>query len=567
MGHRTRYRLKQHHKFEQDGRRYVADLETGDIVQVNAVEWSILSRYESQTRYHMVERLRREYKLTAIFDGIERLEHLGRQGCLLRPVAPDGQRNDAEVSDASASFRDASVREGFQTAKTHDPDRKPKVLVPFHFTKEKSTLDYHTNLNRYRSLAHLAAFAELETLAFPEEAQDDIQDFDKIRVRNVGSTRGSALMAPWYAMEGYDGILLLSQFLTDDLLYYRIPDVPIVHCIEGAQRLQHALVRTLLTLRAFQSPKDTLLAKSSWMQDWLVSELGMPAENVCVIPDGIDRVTPIGEKVLAKQHTAALFDTPIFVEKPMVGLIAGFEPNPGAAWISEFARANPHLAIFVYDATLEQHYRYPPENVVIFGADDAETRSVLPIFFQALDLVCFPAMPGTPLSVVLEAMAFGAPCVAMTKYGMPAELTDAGVDVKADWDLFGNFQVSMAEVSAAVNAGLQPSATRTQYENAAGSVAQQYTGQNAARELLNVFAEGSQRNADTLRAESPPFPPLFCRRYEPDTGTVRSCVYRFGTNRYEGIEPAVAAVLTEQHTPAEVESVFKHFQRETPDTV
>ena len=554
MEHRTRYRLKEHHKFEQDGRRYVADLETGDIVQVNAVEWSILSRYESQTRYQMVERLRREYKLTTIFDGIERLEHLGRQGSLLCPV---------EDRDSPAR---APVRNTY--AKTRDPDRRfPKVLVPFHFTKEKSTLDYHTNLNRYRSLAHLTAFAELETLAFPEEAQADVQDFDKIRVRNLGSTRGGALMPPWYAMEGYDGILLLSQFLTDDLLYYRIPDVPIVHCIEGTQRMQHALVRTLLTLRAFQSPKDTLVVKASWMKDWLVSELGMSAENVRVIPDGIDVAVPIGEKALAKQHTAALFDKPMFREKPGVGLISGFEPNPGAAWISEFARANPHLAIFVYDATLEQHYRYPPENVVIFGADDAETRSVLPIFFQALDLVCFPAIPGTPISVVLEAMAFGAPCVAMTKYGMPPEVADAGVAVKSDWDLFGNFQVSMAEVSAAVNAGLQPSATRTRYENAARAVAQQYTGQNAARELLNVFAEGSQRKGDAFRAENPLFPPLFCRRYEPDTGTVRSCVYRFGTNRYEGIEPAVAAVLTEQHTPAEVESVFKHFQREVPDTV
>ena len=48
-------------------------------------------------------------------------------------------------------------------------------------------------------------------------------------------------------MDGYDGILLLSQFLTDDLLYYQIPDVPIVHCIEGVQKLQHVLLKTLLT--------------------------------------------------------------------------------------------------------------------------------------------------------------------------------------------------------------------------------------------------------------------------------------------------------------------------------
>ena len=39
MVSRTRYHLKQHHKFEQSDRKYVADLETGDIVEINDVEW------------------------------------------------------------------------------------------------------------------------------------------------------------------------------------------------------------------------------------------------------------------------------------------------------------------------------------------------------------------------------------------------------------------------------------------------------------------------------------------------------------------------------------------------
>ena len=102
----TRYHLKQHHKFEQGDRKYVADLETGDIVQINDVEWEILSQYASQTRYQLVERLKKDYKLAAIFDGIERLERLGRQGSLLRPVAATG-------------------------VPAPDTTQKPKVLVPF----------------------------------------------------------------------------------------------------------------------------------------------------------------------------------------------------------------------------------------------------------------------------------------------------------------------------------------------------------------------------------------------------------------------------------------------------
>ena len=537
MVSRTRYHLKQHHKFEQDDRKYVADLETGDILQINDVEWDILSHYAAQTRYQLVERLRQGHKLTAIFDGIERLERLGRQGSLLRPVSETG-------------------------VPTLDTTRKPKVLVPFHFMKEQLTVGYLTNLNRYRFLTHLAAGAELETFAFPEEEKTAVPDLDVVRVRNIGGAKDSALMPAWYAMDGYDGILLLSQFLTDDLLYYQVPDVPIVHYIEGAQKLQHVLLKVLLTLSAFQSSKDTLMVKASWMKEWL-AELGVSKEKICVIPDGIDVVAPIGDKALAKQHTAALFEKPMFMKKPVVGLISGFEPNRGAAWISEFARANPHLAIFVYDAMLAQHYRHPPENVVIFSADDEETLSVLPIFFQALDLVCFPAVPGTPLSIVLEAMAYGTPCVVMTKYGIPTEVTGAGVVVKSDWDPFGNFHVPMAALSETIHTLLKPSIVRAQCEDVAKEIAQRYTWKHAAQTLVQVFAERSQRKTDDMRTESPLFPPIFCHRYDPDTGEMGSSVYRLGMNRYDRLETAVAEALTEQHTSAEVESVFKHFRRET----
>ena len=536
MGPQRRYRLKQHHTFEQEGRKYVADLETSDIVPLKDVEWEILSRYESQTRYQIVEGLKAQYKLTAIFEGIERLERLGEQGSVLSPIV--------------------------ETAEPPTVNRPPKLLVPFHFAREKPALDYVTNLNRYQLLAHLAASAALETLAFPEEGEErEIPEFDEVRIRNIATAKNSALAPPWYAMDGYDGILLLSQFVTDDLLYYRIPDVPIVHCIEGTQRLQHVLPRTLLTLSMFQSPKDTLVVRASWMKEWL-AELGVSVENVRVIPDGIDVVKPIGDKALAKQYTAALFDKPMFVERPVVGLISGFEPKRGAAWISEFARANPHLAIFVYDTILEQHYHHPPENVVIFSADDEETRSVLPIFFQALDLVCFPAMPGTPLSIVLEAMAYRAPCVAMTKYGMPAELAGAGGAVKSDWDHFGNFHVPMAELSRTIFKWLQPSEVRGLCENFTERIVHRHTRKNAARELVKVFEESLQRETEDFRTDSTLFPPVFCRRYEPDTGAIRSCAYRLGTNRYDGLEPALAEVLGERHTPAEVASVFKHFGRE-----
>ena len=545
MAFHAHYHLNRHRKFEQGGRKYVADLETNDIIQVNDVEWEILDRYGTQTKYQIVEGLKEKYKIISIFNGIERLERLGQQGSLLSPI-----------DEATEQTVDSWKKE----------NRKPKLLVPFHFTKEKTSLDYTTNLNRYQLLIHLAKAADLETLTFSEAGKtdlkpEDFQGLGEIQIRNIAVEESDAFSPPWYAMDGYDGILLLSQFLTDDLLYYQAPNVPIVHCIEDVQKLQGSTLETLLNICAFQNANDTLVVRSSWVKEWLM-ECDVPRGSVHVIPNGINVGEPIG-KPLAKQHTAALFDKPIFSQQPIIGLISGFEPNYGARLISEFARANPHLSIFVYDPFLAEYYTNPPSNVVIFSADDDETHSILPIFFQALDLVCFPAVPGTPLSLVLEAMAYGTPCVAMTKYGLPPEIEGAGTVVKSEWHGFGNFSVPMSELSNTINQWLKPSPTRAECENAAKSLAQKFTWEKATQEIIQLFEEGHQQRMDAPITEMALFPSIFCRRYDPGAGITASSVYRLGTNRYDCLKTALIEMLAEQHTPAEVKAVFKHFRWET----
>ena len=542
MAFYVQYQLNRHHKFEQSGRKYITDLETNDIIQVNDVEWEILDRYETQTKYQIVEGLKEKYKIASIFDGIERLERLGQQGSLLSPI-------DEAVEQIPNSWK--------------QENRKPKLLVPFHFAKEKTSLDYITNLNRYQLLIHLAKAATLETLTFSEAGKtdlkpEDFQGFGEIEIRHIEVEEGSAFSPPWYAMDGYDGILLLSQFLTDDLLYYQVPNVPVVHCIEDIPKLQGSTLETLLNICAFQNTNDTLVVRASWVKEWL-TECGVSEGSVRIVPNGINVGEPIG-KPLAKQHTAVLFEKPIFAQQPVVGLISGFEPNFGVKFISEFARANPHLAIFVYDPFLAEYHTHPPKNVVIFRADDDETHSILPIFFQVLDLVCFSAIPGTPLSLVLEAMAYGAPCVAMTKYGLPPEVAGAGAVVKSEGHGFGNFQVPMSELSNTINQWLKPSPTRAACENAAKRLAQQFTWEKVAQDIVQSIEEGHQQSVNVFRKERNLSPSVFCRRYDPGTGTTESSVYRLGTNRYDCLKTALIEMLAEQHTPAEVEAVFKHFQ-------
>ena len=547
MRFNTDYRLNRHHKFKQNHRKYIADLETNAIVEVNEVEWDILERYGTQTQYQIVEALKEKYKVNVIFDGIARLERLGKHGQLLTQIPTSANKPNA----------------------LQPVDRKLKVLVPFEFTEEKSSLDYITPLNRFHLLTALAESTALETLGFTnaENGTGDSKNLEalgKIRIRQIESGERNTFTSAWYAREGYDGMLLLSQSLTDNLLYYQIPDVPIVHCIENTQKLQSSMLETLLQLHASQKATDTLVVKASWMKEWL-SEFGIPERHISVIPEGINGVEPIS-KALAKQHTATLSHKPMFTQQPVVGLISGFEPNQGAQWITEFAQANRHLAIFVYDAVLAQHYKNPPDNVVIFGADSQDMASILPVFFQALDLVCFPAMPGTPFSVVLEAMAYGTPCVAMTKYGLPPEVSGAGVSVECQWDNFGNFHVPMYELSATINAGLVPSDMRAAFEGVARGFPQKYTWQKTAQKHIQLFEKSQSLETRTHQTAVNLFPPIFCRRYNPNTFETTSEAYRLGINRYEHLEKALGETLLTQHKTTEVASVFKHFKAKTTES-
>ncbi len=359
-------------------------------------------------------------------------------------------------------------------------------------------------------------------------------------------------------MDGYDGILLLGQFPNHDILYYS-KKLPILRCIESDRRVQHGVLENALNSHTAQKSTDLLLPKASWLADWLAG-FGVDPAGMHVISEGIHVVEPIG-KALAKQHTAALTENPLFAQHPLIGIISGFEPNTSVQVISELATSNPHLTFFVYDSILAEEYRNPPSNVVFFSAEDEGTRAVLPIFFQALDIVCFPAVPGTSPSLVLEAMAYGTPAVVLSKYGLPPEIESAGVLVECSSGKGSNLDIPMQQLSKTINQLLKNTKRRAKFEQIAKGFATKYTWEHTAQEIVRLFKEGPARaKVRQHPSVSTLSPPIFCRYYDPRTGTTYPSAYRQETNRFEPLENALVEVLSKHHTPAEVKVIFKHFQ-------
>lgn len=530
---RTKYRIHQHHKFEHGGKKYAADMESDAIFEINDVEWELLNRDLTETLYTTVERLKLQFEIEQIFEGIERLESLSRRGHLLSPIG-GMLREDSQI-----------------------PETRLKLLVPFQFALEKDALDPVTNENRYHLLKALSKYTELETINVTGDEVSEILDF--VSVRTIKKEKERSFPLSWYAGDGYDGILLLSQFLWYDTLCYS-QEVPILHCVESDRSLQDRVLEKVLENSTAQKPTDLILPKASWLTDWLL-DCAVATEGMCTISEGITVVEPIG-KALAKQYTSAITGNPLFAKQPVVGIISGFKPNIGVQVISELAASNPHLTFFVYDSILVEHYNNKPNNVVLFSADDEETRSVLPIFFQALDLVCFPAIPGTSPSLVLEAMAYGTPAVVFSRYELPPEIDGAGVLVQCLSGVGSDLDIPMEQVSKAINQLLKDTKRRGKYEQRAKGFAAKYTWERTAQEIVRLFQQCAVRAKGHQHPSVPTLSsPIFCRYYDPRTGTTYPSAFRQETKRFEPLEDALVEVLSKSHTPAEVETVFKHFQR------
>ena len=132
--------------------------------------------------------------------------------------------------------------------------------------------------------------------------------------------------------------------------------------------------------------------------------------------------------------------------------------------------------------------------------------------------------------------------------------------MKSEWHGFGNFRVPMSKLSNTINQWLKSSPRRIECENAAKRLVQKFTWEKVAQEIVQSIEASHRQSVNAFRRERNLSPSVFCRRYDPGTGTTASSVYRLGTNRYDCLKTALIEMLAEQHTPAEVKAVFKHFQ-------
>lgn len=179
---------------------------------------------------------------------------------------------------------------------------------------------------------------------------------------------------------------------------------------------------------------DLIIANSESNKGYIVDLLGVPAEKIRIVPEGLDhdlfKPHPDREHLLAELNAAS-------IKTPYILYVSGLWPYKNVeSLIRAFGlldlRALPHHLIVVgqgddvYRRRLDALARATPgaERIHFLGQ---ATRQQVARLMQAADVLVLPSLYESFGRVVTEAMACGTPVVSSDATSLPEVVGDAGL--------------------------------------------------------------------------------------------------------------------------------------------
>lgn len=283
------------------------------------------------------------------------------------------------------------------------------------------------------------------------------------------------------------------QPLLQVLRFLNCPLITLVPCIRG----QNAeFINATLLWYAAMRDYDRLVTPSQAVIDFY-SGLISDKEIFTCIPYGVDRnhFKPMN-KVEAKRQIAELVGDDRIQELPIIGFLSRFQPEKGASYYLELARQNPDYLFLVVAPTLASYQlRDFPENFIFAGQ---QKRSLLPLFFNAFDIHCFPSVVGEESfgNAPLEAMACSVPVIAGYFSGLPEVIGDGGilVDCNTFTHEIGSFAgyISVNALSAAIREVITDNSKREKLAYNALKQAQRFDWDKTAAAFISLIKHQKQ---------------------------------------------------------------------------
>lgn len=539
--------LQQIHTFEKDDVWYVANLQTGEVIQIDAITADILALCSTCDNAGILEQLGHKYSEGQILESLKALSGA------IEAILFEPERAKVQLPKAT--------------------EERLRLFIPHGFMKYQAILSPATNVGIYNLLIALAKKAEVVVeIDNDSSAMEHREQLMALGIQFV-SDLFQPTGAPTYAsnhfiVEGCDGILALSPHPYEELNYYRHNMIPIVSRIYSDRNLHEAAINKLFSHQTLRRTFDSVCPDTPWRVD----ELGLlncpqtnslrynssRLEGVHTIPNGVDTEVYFPQNhQKAREAVASIVGGKSILHAPLVGVINGFQPQNSIHMIAELARLHKDVVFIVLDPILARDHYQRHRNVFYIALQQSEDTVALPWIYSAFEFIIFPTVIGTPFSMVLEALACGVPGLGLTSTELPEELEACTMSVPLTRDdTTGKFIIPVVAVSEQIDTLLGNTELRETLSTKARQIAENYSWDRTAQHFVALFTELNQKKRESI---IPKYPDVaFSSYYDRARNVVRTGATQLDSFFKQRVEEGLAQTLLADHTPAEVRTVLRY---------
>ena len=534
--------LQEIHIFEENKVWYVANLQMGEVIQIDRLTADILALCRTNDNAGVLKGLGDKYTEGEILEGLKTLSD--------------------DIGDFLFEHEEA------QALSPKMPESRLRIFVPHGFMRYKEIISPIIEVSIYKLLTSLAkhadVFVEVDKNSAAMEYREQMIQLGIQFTSDLfeSNTNSRTLASNRFLIEDCDGILALSPHPHEELNYFRYNTIPIISRAYSDRNLREATMNKVLSHHSLQRKFDSVCPDTPWIKEELEVLTGSHFNGLNIIPNGVDTqaYSPQNSQQ-AREAVASMVGEESILKAPFVGFINGFQPQNSIGMMEELAGLHKDVVFIVLDPILSHQKYQHPRNVFYINLEKPEDTVALPWIYNACEFIIFPTVIGTPFSMVLEAFACGVPALTLTSANLPEDLEGCIKSVPITRDTTtGKFVIPTPIVSQEIENLLVASRERATLSMKAREVACNYSWDRTAREIVELF---TSLNEKRIPNAVPNYPDVaFSSYYNKAQNVIRGGAIQLEGLFKHSVEEGLAQTLLAEHTPEEVRVVLQYMLKD-----
>lgn len=573
------------HHFKRNDARFVADLDTGVVLQVNEVICDVLNACGTSETDAILETLADKHgSRSEVLEALAFLSKLSKMGVLFSSdpsdVEPLQPRERLKIYVTPGVFESRETTPFLLSAANHNLITRLAVHADLYLglsetdnNRQEFEESYTAFRNppdkggenggsreRRRSLPPFSGGYPIASQPAGEDFYSTSPGDNPVEGVHPIFFRSDRTFSPAKSIpKDCDGILALAPLTEGEQVFLKFNTIPVILRLSNETLMRHEARNTVLERCAALRDVDAFACDASWTQTFF-SDFVSSMNVFHLMPYGVDTSVfkPMDKTACKHQFSQALGNAAI-LQKPLVGVVPGLNPHETLRFMQKLRSANPNVNYLVIHSSRMDDFE-SDGCIHFFNIASSQDKEASPFIFNALDTLLFPTILGASPLLLLEIVACGVPTI-VWGYSVPEEISGACRFVQISPRLFDSVQLPVKSISRELISLLENPDDQKRLGQEGLEAVSTYTWEAAIQRILNLFRE--LRHRKVHQPNSAKYRLLFRKHYNPVCGEIESeALVLSKVPTPVDVEQAIAMVLLEEHTPMEVKTVLQSICQE-----